>query len=192
VLLPVGAYIVHQARYLLAFGDRAGAELHDQGHAYLAALSTPLPLLVAVAFGLFLSRVARACRTGAAPERSAGLLRTWLTATLMLITVYVAQEALEGLLASGHPEGLVGIFGSGGWIALPVAIGVGAVIAAALRLEAAVLKWAVRRSRAAVAPTRPAPSTRRRRRYGQRHRRPAPLAALGAGRAPPPRLAAYI
>ena len=33
------------------------------------------------------------------------------------------QELLEGLLSTGHPDGLVGIFGEGGWWSVPIAIG---------------------------------------------------------------------
>jgi hypothetical protein len=69
-------------------------------------------LTCATAFGAFLSRLARAWRTGrhepAAPGRG---LRLWLTASLGLLAIYGGQESLEGLLASGHPQGLVGIFG---------------------------------------------------------------------------------
>ena len=34
-----------------------------------------------------------------------------------LLAVYAGQELLEGLFATGHPQGLVGIFGDGGlWV----------------------------------------------------------------------------
>lgn len=184
VLLPAGAYAVHQARYQLAFGDRAGAELQHQGHAYLGLLATPLALVTAIGFGLFLSRVARAWRVGEDERRPARFARTWLTAALLLATLYVAQETLEDLLSSGHPAGLAGIFAGGGWTALPAALAVGAVIAALLRIGAAVVTWAARRGQGRRRLGRPTLLPVRRRR-SPTPRRPAPLATLGAGRAPP-------
>ena len=41
-----------------------------------------------------------------------------------------AQEFLEGLFATGHPGGLAGIFGYGGWWSIPAAVCVGLVLAA--------------------------------------------------------------
>ena len=46
--------------------------------------------------------------------------------------IYAAQELLESLLATGHPAGLAGIFGYGGWWAVPAAVCVGLVVAALL------------------------------------------------------------
>ena len=34
-LLPPAAFVVHQLRFMLAFGGGAGAELQRTGHAYL-------------------------------------------------------------------------------------------------------------------------------------------------------------
>jgi hypothetical protein len=47
------------------------------------------------------------------------------------VAIYMTQELLEGLLATGHPAGLVGVFGYGGWWSLPAALAVGLVLAAA-------------------------------------------------------------
>ena len=33
--LPAAAFAVHQSRYLLAYGSRAGVELQRTGHSYL-------------------------------------------------------------------------------------------------------------------------------------------------------------
>ena len=45
--------------------------------------------------------------------------------------MYTTQEFLEGLFATGHPAGLAGIFGYGGWWSIPAALAVGLVLAAA-------------------------------------------------------------
>jgi hypothetical protein len=47
-----------------------------------------------------------------------------------LVAIYSAQEFLEGMFATGHPAGLVGIFGYGGWWSIPAALAVGLVLAA--------------------------------------------------------------
>jgi hypothetical protein len=186
VLLPLGAYAVHQARYWLAFGDHANEALDAQGHAYLAAFATPLALLVAIGLGLFLSRVARAWHTGEGPTWRAGFLRTWLAATVLLVALYVGQETLEGLLTSGHPEGVAGILGGGGWIALPAAMIVGEAIAAVMWLGTAVVAWASKRQRTArTAPLHAASPAAMRRRRPSGVRRRVPLATRAAGRAPP-------
>jgi hypothetical protein len=59
--------------------------------------------------------------------------RTWLAAGASLSAIYVAQEITEGMLSDGHPPGLAGVVGSGGWTAFLLAFAVGAVIAFALR-----------------------------------------------------------
>jgi hypothetical protein len=49
------------------------------------------------------------------------------------LAIYGAQELLEGLLAAGHPAGVEGVFGHGGWAAAPLAGLVAAVLVALLR-----------------------------------------------------------
>ena len=46
-LVPAGAFAVHQLRYLLAYGHRAGNELAAQGHSYLDSIVPWIVLLVA-------------------------------------------------------------------------------------------------------------------------------------------------
>ena len=88
------------------------------------------------------------------------------------------QETLEGFVASGHPQGLAGVFGHGGWWAVPLA----AIAALALALALRVADSLVRRaeeppSRRSIAPLfvplAAAPLRAR------------PLATAAAGRAPP-------
>ena len=52
----------------------------------------------------------------------------WLLAWAGLVAIYATQELLEELLASGHPGGVAGVLGHGGWWAVPVA----AIVAAGI------------------------------------------------------------
>ena len=130
-LMPPAALAVHQLRYWLAFHGSAGLELQRQGHSYLHSLAPWLVMLLALAIGAFLVSLGRAVagqRTVARYMISfAGL---WATCTFSLVAIYVAQECLEGLFAIGHPGGLVGSFGYGGWWAIPASACVGLVLAA--------------------------------------------------------------
>jgi hypothetical protein len=184
-LFPAAVYAVHQLRYELAFGGRAGHELAAQGHGYLDALVLPIVLVAAMAVGAFaghlqLVRASRPAARPGAPE-SSPLLRAWLPIAFALVAVYAGQESLEGLLAAGHPAGLAGIFGSGGWLAVPVALAVAALLAALLRIARVVLAGVATRALRTARAAAPAP---------RRHAAPAahpraPLARQGAGRAPP-------
>jgi hypothetical protein len=74
------------------------------------------------------------------------LRRAWAAASAGLIALYCLQESVEGLLERGHPAGLAGVFGGGGWLAIPLAIVIGLVIALALRGADAALELARRPS----------------------------------------------
>ncbi|MBS1846427.1 MAG: hypothetical protein JST53_18620 [Actinobacteria bacterium] len=184
-LMPAALLTVHQLRYLLAFGGGTGQELEKQGHQYLGALAVPIAMSVAIVVGLFVARLASAWRGGdgddAAPRRS--FLRLALTIGAALLALYSCQELLEGMLSSGHPRGFEGVFGDGGWWAVPLSFASGLVIAAALRGARAAIRWAAsRRPRPALSYGRPAPAPRPRRLALPR---PVPLAGAAAGRAPP-------
>jgi hypothetical protein len=182
LLLPVGAFVVHQLRYRLAYGPQASAQLAAQGHSYLDSFAPWLVLLLCLATGSFLARIAQALATGRpAGRRSFGAV--WFVSTCLLIAIYAVQEFLEGLVAAGHPGGLAGIVGHGGWWAAVVAVGVAAVIALLLHVATAVVDAVAR-----------AATSRRRARLGLLQFRPAttvsvarrrPLATARAGRAPP-------
>jgi hypothetical protein len=129
-LMPVAALLVHQLRYTLAFGGHAGVQLARQGHAYLHSLVPWIVALIALAVGSFLWALGRALsgqRT--LPRYTLSLTGLWLACTCALVAVYVTQEVLEGLLATGHPLGLAGVFGYGGWWSVPAALCVGLVLA---------------------------------------------------------------
>ena len=200
-LMPAAVLTVHQLRYLLAFGGGTGQELEQEGHQYLGALAAPIAMSVAILVGLFLARLASAWREGegddagrrGAAERSPsgaravsawrGFLRLALTIGAALLALYSCQELLEGMLSSGHPGGFEGVFGDGGWWAVPLSLVCGLAIAAALRGARAAIRWAAaRHRRPKISYGRPAPVLRPRRLALPR---PVPLAGAAAGRAPP-------
>jgi hypothetical protein len=61
-------------------------------------------------------------------ERASGLRRA-LVYALALFAVFSAQELTEGALSAGHPDGLTGVFGQGGWLAVPLALLLGGLAA---------------------------------------------------------------
>jgi hypothetical protein len=132
-LLPAAALLVHQLRYTLAFGGHAGIQLERQGHAYLHSLVPWIVALLAVAVGAFLWALGRALSGQRTLSRyTLSLTGLWLTCAGALVAIYVTQELLEGLLATGHPIGLAGVFGYGGWWSIPAALCVGLVLATIL------------------------------------------------------------
>jgi hypothetical protein len=112
-LIALGAFVVHQLRYLAFDGGAAtGAE-----HSYLSAV---LPVLVALAASSALGATAVALSTGSATRRSAG----WAFCTAALLLIFGVQETAEGLAPFAH----------GGWIAVPIAIVVGRAVSMLLAL----------------------------------------------------------
>jgi hypothetical protein len=179
VLLPAGAFLVHQLRYWLTYGSSASSQLADQGHAYLGAVVPWVVLAAAAGLGGFVARIA-AARRGEDEAPGLPFLRMWGTVTVTLLLVYTLQELLEGLLAQGHPGGLAGVFGHGGWWSLPAAAGIGLAIAALLRVASTLVRLAARPDQAARRPLlAPRPRSRT---LAVRAR---PLATAAAGRAPP-------
>jgi hypothetical protein len=183
-LVPVAVYAVHQLRFVAAFGGRADQELAAQGHAYMQGLAPFLVLACALWFGSLLTRFARAWKSGheETPARR-GLLALWLVAAIGLICLYAAQEFLEGLFATGHPQGIAGVFGAGGLWAVPAAFVVGLVLALAIFAACRVVAAVARRRRRGRS-SRPfrVPALRPRRVDA---RPSSPLARRAAGRAPP-------
>lgn len=180
--LTGGAYAVHQLRYLASFGSHADEALHHHGHGYLSAVAPLATLVVAAAIGWLLWSAMRPARPDVPQVR---FRQAWVLSSVCLISVYTVQELLEGQFSHGHPEGLAGVFGQGGWMAVPLAILVGVAVAAVLRISQAVERAAppvflaaprvdAWRPGVVVVPAGPRP-------------RPAlsPLALRRAGRAPP-------
>jgi hypothetical protein len=125
-LLSLGALALHQLRYLLAYGDDASGALAQQGHTYLSGIAAPLigaalSMIAAVSLGRVLLRLPGRSRDEASLERGA------LLYAAALLAIFWAQELSEGLLASAHPAGLAALFAGGGWIAVPLALLLGAL-----------------------------------------------------------------
>jgi hypothetical protein len=145
LLVPAAALVVHQARYSLAYGMHANAELAAQGHSYLHSLVPWTILALGVGASLFLRQMASAARTGSSgtfTRLSATAL--WAVTTAGLIAIYAVQETLEAFNASGHPGGMGGVLGHGGWYAVPAAAVVALAVVALLRAGRAVLRYASR------------------------------------------------
>lgn len=180
-LLGAGALAVHELRFLAGWGSDAGSHLTSHGHSYLSFATALSALLLIVAFGVFLTGLARGGEP--ARDRRVGLWSLWLLASVALLAIYTSQELIEGAVAPGHPDGLAGAFGAGGWTALPLAGFFGVLVALLLRCAEEVLVHAAARRRfrwgaaPAVLPTRPAGEVVVRVRTG--------LATHLAGRAPP-------
>jgi hypothetical protein len=178
----VAAYAVHQLRYVLTYGARSPTALAVQGHGYLETITPYVGLLVVLWFGSFVwSLVSSAAgRLESAPQRSfaAPFLGTWAT----LVAIYILQEELEGVFAAGHPSGVGGAFGHGGWWAIPVAALAALIVVLVARLASASVELVASSGRGrAVVPAcapldLPVTATIRRR---------SPLAGCTAGRAPP-------
>jgi hypothetical protein len=162
-LMPVGAFAVHQLRYWLAFGHHASAVLQAQGHHYLHSAVPWIVVLIALAVGLFLRALGRVFGGHTSlPRYTASFMALWLACAASLIAIYAAQELLEGWFATGHPGGLAGVFGYGGWWSVPAAVAVGLVLAAVFHGARWILAEVARRSavqtgwpRARLAPVRP-------------------------------------
>ena len=123
-VLAVGAFALHQLRYLIAFGGSSATE----GHRYMSDLLPPLAVLVLAAVLATLIRGTE----GASPSR-APLARRIAVFAAALLAIFVGQELLEGLMA-GHATGPAIVLANGGWIALPLAVAIGALGALLVRL----------------------------------------------------------
>jgi hypothetical protein len=183
--MPAAALSVHQLRFALAFGGNAGAALEQQGHAYMHSLVPWLLLLVGAAVGGFLWAAGRAVAgQRSVPRYVVSLGALWLLCTACLIGIYVTQELAEGVFATGHPAGLAGVFGYGGWWSIPAAVCVGLVLAAIFHGARWLLDEVAERSAGPLRCVRRA-RTRTARPRNAVLPRLAPLADGWSGRGPP-------
>jgi len=184
-LLAAGSVLVHELRYVAGYGGNASEALAEQGHSYMPWLEALAFVLLLAAAWKFAGTLVRASRGIASGHRAPSFGRAWVASTLALGGTYTAQEGFEGSFAPGHPAGLVGVFGHGGWTALLFAVLVGAVIGAVTRLAHRVIERvaasAVSFAPAAPPPSRPITSLLAGRRLDV-------LACNLAGRAPPQQL----
>jgi hypothetical protein len=137
-LLGAGALGLHELRYLIGYGGDAGHALAAQGHGYLDAVTAVVALALVAALALLVAALFRG--GGAAPRSPRPWRARWLAASAGLLAIFAAQELVEGALSPGHPAGLSGVAGHGGWVAVPLALVIGAVVAALLRGAEAVLE----------------------------------------------------
>lgn len=181
-LIALGSWIVHQVRATVMLGDTSTAHAlaHAQQHAELVG-----PMLVWINAIAAASWALSLRRDQAVTTRRVSFRGTWIRTSLVLLFIFFTQETLEGLLAPGHPPILAGTIGGGGWIVIPLALAVGALIALAVRggraIRVAIVRARQRKSRRAVAQSDfepPQPGLGRR-----LHSRL--IAANLAGRAPP-------
>lgn len=135
-LLFSGALGVHELRNLVSFGlfaEHAGHHAGSDG--LLWSVAPLLSLLVAALFaGLLLATATHERGVGSWGVRAK---RLWPIASSAVLVMYAVQELLQATLGDGHATGLHGAFGHGGWVAVPIAIVVGALVAAAIRTVSA-------------------------------------------------------
>jgi hypothetical protein len=174
-ILAVGAFALHQLRYLLA----PSAEIARQSHGYMADLLAPLAILVlAAAFATLLRGT-----EGASPTR-APVGRRVVAFGVALLAIYAGQETLEGLMGAGHAGGFVFSLTNRGWLALPLAFVVGTA-AALLARALDVIERAISVVHAERRP-RSRPPAVRGRALPARGPRPSSPLAFGLARRPPP------
>jgi len=142
-LLAIASFGVHQLRFVLAYGSGASRELAHQGHAYLSVVAPLLVGVLMLAVAEFAAGLARRRSQRTVP----GLRRLALVSSVSLLGVYCAQELAEGFVAAGHPGGLAGVFGGGGWLAVPLSLAAGIVVALLMRGAAEAAAVVARRGR---------------------------------------------
>ena len=175
-LVLAGALAVHELRYALA-----GTRANEHAHAYLSWLGPFLCGVLVLTVAEFVLRLARRriARELPPPPR---FLSRWAAFAALLAAIFAVQETVEMLWAHGGVDLHAAVVAHGGWVGLPLALAVAAVVAGALRGARAL---AARRARE-LAPARaaaPAPPLRRRRGWTAAGDA---LAYHLAGRAPPP------
>ena len=134
-LLAAGVLAVHELRYRVLDAE-AGAGAAEAGHGYLGALTAGTGVVLVLALG-HLVQLWAAGRRDHARARGHAL---WLAASGAVLAGYVGQELVAGWLSSGHPAGLAGLLAHGGWVAVPLSVACGGVIALVVRSVTAVLR----------------------------------------------------
>jgi hypothetical protein len=144
-LVTVAALALHELRYLIGYGGGTPEALASQGHAYLPVAGALAGALLLVAAAQLTGRLLRGHGEKAAPRMGVA----WAWASVALLAIFVGQESLEGLLSSGHPEGIAAITANGGLVAIPLAVVLGGLVALGLRGATrlvAAAAWGGRRS----------------------------------------------
>ena len=129
-ILALGAFALHQLRYLIAPGASSSTALSS--HGYMTELMAPIAVLVLAAAVATLIRGTE----GARPER-APLGRRIAVFAVALLAIYLGQESVEALLGADRLADLPAMLAAGGWVALPLALtlgSLGALLARALEV----------------------------------------------------------
>jgi hypothetical protein len=145
-LLGAGAMAVHELRYIAGYRGAADEALAEQGHSYLSMVLALTALLLATAALRFAVSLIRASRGQPPRERAPRFGAAWARFSVALASIYVLQEGFEGSYSPGHPAGVAGIFGHGGWTALIFAVIVGAVVAAVICVAHEAIELVARRA----------------------------------------------
>ena len=173
-LIATAALALHQLRYAIGYG--LGSPAAKTGHGYLPVAGALAIALLALAM---LHLLARATGAQGPDPRMPRFRRTWLAVSAILLAVFVGQELVEGLLTGGL--GVAGLVAHAGWSAVPLALTLGALVAAALRGAEHVLAPAP----VGGSPSRPRDPEPRRPRPTAAPRPESVLARHLASRAPP-------
>jgi hypothetical protein len=174
-ILAVGAFVLHQLRYLIT-GGSSPAEL--AGHGYMTELMAPIAVLVLAAVLATLIRGTE----GASPTR-ASLRRRAVAFAAALLAIYLGQESLEAVLAAGDFAGAAATL-TGALVAIPLALAIGGLSAVIARaLEA--IERVIAVVHALSGRSRP-PAVRGRALAARGLRLPSAPLAFGLARRPPP------
>src|SRR5262245_33099098 len=120
-ILEVGAFVLHQLRYLIA--PEASSLAGHSAHGYMTDLMAPIAVL---ALAAALATLIRGTE-GATPAQAPLGRRTAVFAGALL-AIYVGQESLEVVLSAAHPS-LPEVMFNGGWVAAPLALAIGTLSA---------------------------------------------------------------
>lgn len=177
-ILAVGAFALHQLRYLIASG--AASSAGPSAHGYMTELMAPIAVLVLAAVMATLIRGTE----GALPAR-APLGQRIAVFSLALLAIYVGQESLEAILSTGQVANLAAVLAAGGWVAIPLALTLGA-LGALLARALEVVERVIAVVHAERVRSRPPAVTGRAHPVRSISLLSAPL-AFGLARRPPPR-----
>ena len=181
-LIAGGALSVHELRFLIA--PAGAAEASSAGHGYLPLAGFLVAVALAAALAHLAAVVGRAIRTGRHEPGGSGFAATWVAVTVAIAAVFLTQEAVEAALTGRAGEGLSAVLGSGGWMAFPLAVAIGALVALALAGARAAVAAAAGRAECPALPSNHADWIA----FGLQPGHPPAFAALAghlSGRAPP-------
>jgi hypothetical protein len=183
LVFPASVLAVHELRYVLAYGSRAGSELSAHGDHYVTTAAVVTGALVGLAMAVGVVRLLATSRgqgSLAVPRVPVWLL--WLGLTLLLLVGFWALEGVELIFEPSHGISAgARVFADGGLWAVPAAMFVAALMALLVLGGRVLLRIVVRRR--TLRPVDRVPGPRplvQRVLFSVR-----PMAGRVAGRAPP-------